>query len=449
MTHIPCKITIIEAKNTVSHKGGGIDSYFKLKANFLAVALKTRTAEKSTTPKYNETFTIDVPNSEKKTVNRTIVLSGFKPKRFSDKCLGEVEIKLQNNDDFDAWFELKKKKEDKKPKVSVHISVKFAGKEKKEEKKEEEKFETFPDKKQFDLKYTKENEIGQGAFSVVYKGIRKEDGISVAVKQVSKSSQSSDQLKLLRREIEVMRKLSNHPNVVKLYDVYEDEKHILMVIEFMSGGELYDQIIQRGSFTEDDAADLVSQILSALCYIHSNGIGHRDLKPENLLCATPKGDVVKIADFGLSKDNSDGNTAMTTCCGSPSYVAPEVLEGSSYDHECDIWSLGVITYVLLSGYLPFFGETQDELFQKIMSGDYTFNYSCFKGVSDDAKDFINKCLVVDPSERETAEQLMKHPWVQLENRNQGQKRANALNPSASMSEIRSGFNPKNRQNPGA
>ncbi|BFU21794.1 protein kinase, putative [Entamoeba histolytica HM-1:IMSS-B] len=446
MSHISAKITILEAKNTVSHKGEGIDSYFKLKANFLAVALKTRTAEKSSTPKYNETFTIEVPDSQKKGVSRTIVLIGYKPKRFSDKVLGEVEINLEKNEDVDGWFELKKKKEDKKGKVSVHVIVKFAGQ---KEAKKEETFEEFPDRSEFDKKYTKENEIGQGAFSVVYKGIRKEDGVSVAVKQVNKTSQSSDQLKLLRREIDVMRKLSNHPNVVKLYDVYEDEKTILMVIEYMSGGELYDQIIQRGSFTEADASDIVYQILSALCYIHSNGIGHRDLKPENLLCATPKGDIVKIADFGLSKDNSDGNTAMTTCCGSPSYVAPEVLEGSSYDHECDIWSLGVITYVLLSGYLPFFGETQDELFQKIMSGDYTFNYSCFKGVSEEAKDFINKCLVVDPQERATAAQLMEHPWVHPENRNLPSMKSAALHPTASMNELSSGFNPKNRQNPGA
>ncbi|ELP87397.1 myosin light chain kinase, putative [Entamoeba invadens IP1] len=444
MTHISAKITILEAKNTVSVKNEGVESYFKIKANFMPVALKTRVAEKTPTPKYNETFTIEIPDIQKKGVSRTMQLQCYKPKRFSDRLLGEVEINLSTNDDIDAWFEMKKKKADKKPMVGVHVIVKFAGK--KEEKKEE-VIQSFPDKAEFDKKYTKENEIGQGAFSVVYKGIRKEDGLVVAIKQVNKTSQSTDQLKLLRREIDVMKKLSNHPNVVKLYDVFEDDKTILMVIEFMSGGELYDQIIQRGSFTEADASDIVYQILSALCYIHSNGIGHRDLKPENLLCSTPKGDIVKIADFGLSKDNSDGNTAMTTCCGSPSYVAPEVLEGSSYDPECDIWSLGVITYVLLSGYLPFFGETQDELFQKILSGDYTFNYSCFKGITEEAKDFINKCLVVNPQDRATADSLMKHPWVHPESRNLATLRGAALHPTASMSELRSGFNPKNRQNP--
>lgn len=443
-THISTKITILEAKNTVNNKGAGIESYFKLKAPFLAVALKTRTAEKSTTPKYNETYTIDVPTSTKKDVSKSIQIQGFKPRVFSDKSLGEVEVDLSKNEDIDDWFELKKKKEDKRQAVSVHVIVKFAGK--KEEAKEEVQMEKFPDRVEFDTKYKKEEEIGQGAFSIVYKGIRIEDGLTVAIKQVNKKSQSADQLKLLRREIDVMRKLSNHPNVVKLYDVFEDDKSILMVIEYMTGGELYDQIIQRGSFTEADASEIVYQILSALAYIHSNGIGHRDLKPENLLCATSKGDVVKIADFGLSKDSSDGNTAMTTCCGSPSYVAPEVLEGSSYDYECDIWSLGVITYVLLSGYLPFFGETQDELFQKIMSGDYTFNYTCFKGITEEAKDFINKCLVVDPQNRATAAELMKHPWVQKDNRNLPSMRAAALHPTASMNEIRSGFHPKNRQN---
>ncbi|KAL7715738.1 Protein kinase [Entamoeba marina] len=426
MHQIPTKVSIIEAKNTLSRKNTGIESYFKLKANFLPAPLKTRTAEKSATPKFNETFTIQVPETTK-----------------SDKLLGEVEIPLNDNEDIDSWFEMKKKKEDKKPKVSIHVSVAFT---KKKEEKKEEVVEKFPDRSEFDKKYTKHDEIGQGAFSIVYKGTKKENNQSVAIKEVSKTSQNVDQLKLLRREIDVMRKLSNHPNVVKLFDVFEDEQMILMVIEYMSGGELYDQIIQRGNFTEADASDIMYQILSALNYIHANGIGHRDLKPENLLCSTSKGDVVKIADFGLSKDNSDGNTAMTTCCGSPSYVAPEVLEGSSYDHECDIWSVGVITYVLLSGYLPFFGETQDELFQKILSGDFTFNYSCFKGISNEAKDFINKCLVVDPQDRSSAADLMKHPWVNPEDRNLPGLKAAALHPTASMNELCSGFNPKNRQN---
>jgi len=288
----------------------------------------------------------------------------------------------------------------------------------------------------FESKYTKGGEIGRGAFSIVYKGERKSDGFPIAVKVVDKVGQTPDVIKLLRREISVMQKLQ-HPGIVSLLDVYEDGSTITMVLEYVDGGELYDQIIERGSYTEKDAIVTVRQLLEALAYMHSNGVAHRDLKPENLLCVSDK-KTIKIADFGLSKDASSASV-MKTCCGSPSYVAPEVLGGGAYDTTCDIWSLGVITYVILSGFLPFFADTQQELFDCIMEGRFEFDQEVWDDVSDDAKDFITQCLTLEPSERPTAAALLKHPWM-----SSTATSTHRLDASASVANLKSGFNPKVR-----
>lgn len=182
----------------------------------------------------------------------------------------------------------------------------------------------------------------------------------------------------------------------------------------MSGGELYDEIVKRGSFTECDACTILRQVLSATAYLHENGIAHRDLKPENLLISSVECLEVKIADFGLSKDFSQAN-AMTTCCGSPSYVAPEVLQQGVYNNSCDIWSIGVILYVLLSGFLPFFGDTQEELFDKILTGSYSFSNKVWDDISPTAKDLVTKMLTLNEEDRPTAKQCLEHPWFRANN----------------------------------
>jgi len=161
-----------------------------------------------------------------------------------------------------------------------------------------------------------------------------------------------------------------------------------------------------------EAAKIVFQILDAIQYVHNHGIAHRDLKPENLLLASEEGqpDFIKIADFGLSKDF--GTEQLQTSCGTPDYVAPEVLGGEVYDSAVDIWSIGVITYVLLCGFPPFYGESQKELFENIMNGNYDFPDPEWKGVSEDAKNFIKKILVVNAEKRYTAEQCIKDKWIQ-------------------------------------
>jgi len=265
-------------------------------------------------------------------------------------------------------------------------------------------------------KYDLGKVIGRGAFSVVKEGIRKASGKRYAVKCISKKLIEKKELLLLEREIDIMKKLQ-HPHIIQLMEVIDTTDTLYLVLEFVSGGELFDAIVNKGSYSEVDAARICKQILEAIQYIHALGIAHRDLKPENLLLAG-SGDLaypadgkefVKIADFGLSKDF--GEEQLQTSCGTPDYVAPEVLMGEPYDMSVDIWSIGVITYVLLCGFPPFYGENQKELFENIMSGNFDFPEPEWTEVSDAAKNFIKKILVVDAEERYTAEQCLKDPWL--------------------------------------
>jgi len=192
-------------------------------------------------------------------------------------------------------------------------------------------------------------------------------------------------------------------------EVIDTTDTLYLVLEFAAGGELFDAIVNRGSYSEEDAANIIKQILEAIKYIHEHGIAHRDLKPENLLLAEGKKDYIKIADFGLSK--SFNEEQLQTSCGTPDYVAPEVLLGEPYDMAVDIWSIGVITYVLLCGFPPFYGEVQKDLFENIMSGNYDFPDPEWSRVSKEGKDFIKKILVVDPSKRYNAEQCLNDAWI--------------------------------------
>jgi len=257
-------------------------------------------------------------------------------------------------------------------------------------------------------------EIGRGGFSVVKKGRHKTTGEDVAVKCINKKTLKKEELQLLSREINIMKKLQ-HKNIVQLHDIYETATDLFLVLEFVPGGELFDQIVERGSYSEHDAALLVRQILEGIDYMHKHGVVHRDLKPENLLCANPKGDnskqsVIKIADFGLSKDTETGN--LQTSCGTPSYVAPEVLMGGQYDSEVDIWSIGVITYVLLCGFTPFYGDNQRQLFERILHAQFDFPSPEWDDISAQAKDFVKKLLVVNPAQRLSAGQALAHEWIQ-------------------------------------
>jgi len=181
------------------------------------------------------------------------------------------------------------------------------------------------------------------------------------------------------------------------------------VLELATGGELFDQIVSRGSYSERDAANIIRQILEAVGKMHAEGIAHRDLKPENLLVTGENNEIIKISDFGLSKDFGKEN--LRTSCGTPDYVAPEVLRGSTYDSAVDIWSIGVITYILLCGFPPFYGSTEQQIFNKILRAEYDFPSPDWDGVSEEAKGFIKALLVLNPNDRPTAEECLQSPWI--------------------------------------
>eukprot|EP01129_Flabellula_baltica_P007562 TRINITY_DN2962_c0_g1_i2.p1 TRINITY_DN2962_c0_g1~~TRINITY_DN2962_c0_g1_i2.p1 ORF type:complete len:263 (+),score=67.62 TRINITY_DN2962_c0_g1_i2:681-1469(+) len=206
----------------------------------------------------------------------------------------------------------------------------------------------------------------------------------------------------------------NHPGVLKCFDVFEDDDRVYIIMELVEGSELFDRIVDKGNYNEKDTVNLTKQILSAVGYLHENGIAHRDLKPENLLCSGfGKNEIVKIADFGLSKIFS-GEEVLKTSCGTPGYVAPEVLLADSYDKAVDLWSVGVITYIMLSGYSPFYAEEDNVMFELIMNAEYDFDDETWDEVSDLAKDFISKLLVRDPKIRMDVAQALSHPWLNTE-----------------------------------
>lgn len=202
----------------------------------------------------------------------------------------------------------------------------------------------------------------------------------------------------------------DHPNVVKLYEIFDEGNVLYLVMELMSGGELFDRIVEKEAYTEKQAAETLKPIVDAIRYCHENGIIHRDLKPENLLYESEDDlSVIKISDFGLARF-VQGELA-TTACGTPGYVAPETISGKGYGKEVDYWSIGVILYIMLCGFPPFYDENNQKLFDSIQNCKYEFPSPYWDGVSDSAKDLIRKILVPNPQDRLNAEQILEHPWV--------------------------------------
>uniref|UniRef100_A0A8B9JZA4 Protein kinase domain-containing protein n=1 Tax=Astyanax mexicanus TaxID=7994 RepID=A0A8B9JZA4_ASTMX len=199
---------------------------------------------------------------------------------------------------------------------------------------------------------------------------------------------------------------------IKLKEIFETPLEISLVLELVTGGELFDRVVEKGYYSERDAADAIKQVLEAVAYLHEHGVVHRDLKPENLLYATSAPDApLKIADFGLSKIIDDQVT-MKTVCGTPGYCAPEILRGCAYGPEVDMWSVGVITYILLCGFEPFFDDRGDQyMFKRILNCEYEFVSPWWDNVSLNAKDLVKKLIVQDPKKRLTTLQALQHPWV--------------------------------------
>jgi len=263
---------------------------------------------------------------------------------------------------------------------------------------------------EIDKQYEFKTELGRGAFSIVYMAVNKATNINYAVKVINKKDLGKDYEKNLKMEVDILKKV-NHPNIIALKELFDTPDKLYLIMELVTGGELFDKIVEKGSYTENEASQLVRKIVSAVDYLHNLGIVHRDLKPENLLLKSAHDDLeIAIADFGLSKIVGQ-QMMMQTACGTPSYVAPEVLNASGYGKEVDMWSIGVITYILLCGFPPFYGDTVPEIFEQIMEANFDYPEEYWGTVTKEAKDFINKLLVVDSDKRLSAGDALRHPWL--------------------------------------
>uniref|UniRef100_A0A4W5RZG7 Calcium/calmodulin-dependent protein kinase 1Da n=1 Tax=Hucho hucho TaxID=62062 RepID=A0A4W5RZG7_9TELE len=248
-----------------------------------------------------------------------------------------------------------------------------------------------------------------GAFSEVVLAQERSTGKMFAVKCIPKKALKGKESSI-ENEINVLRKIK-HENIVALEDIYESSNHLYLIMQLVSGGELFDRIVEKGFYTEKDASTLIRQVLDAVDYLHKLGIVHRDLKPENLLYFNPQDESkIMISDFGLSKMEGSGDV-MSTACGTPGYVAPEVLAQKPYSKAVDCWSIGVIAYILLCGYPPFYDENDSKLFEQILKADYEFDAPYWDDISDSAKDFIGSLMEKDPAKRFTCDQALRHPWI--------------------------------------
>lgn len=259
--------------------------------------------------------------------------------------------------------------------------------------------------------YVFEKTLGAGTFGEVKRALHKPTGEEVAVKIILKKGlQGNDQM--VQDELHMLQRL-NHPHIVRFKDWFESRDKYYIVTQLATGGELFDRICDLGKFTEKDAVFTLRQILDALKYLHDLDIVHRDLKPENLLYLTPAQDSqMVLADFGIAKSLDSPNQKLTSRAGSFGYAAPEVLRGTGHGKPCDIWSLGVITYTILSGYSPFRSETIDEFLDEVSDPNFlVFHERYWHSISPQAKQFIASMLDTDPERRPTVDQLLKHEWI--------------------------------------
>ncbi|XP_057214823.1 calcium/calmodulin-dependent protein kinase (CaM kinase) II gamma 1 isoform X10 [Triplophysa rosa] len=263
----------------------------------------------------------------------------------------------------------------------------------------------------FTDEYQLYEELGKGAFSVVRRCVKKSTGQEYAAKIINTKKLSARDHQKLEREARICR-LLKHPNIVRLHDSISEEGFHYLVFDLVTGGELFEDIVAREYYSEADASQCINQILESVNHIHQHDIVHRDLKPENLLLASKmKGAAVKLADFGLAIEVQGDQQAWFGFAGTPGYLSPEVLRKDPYGKPVDIWACGVILYILLVGYPPFWDEDQHKLYQQIKAGAYDFPSPEWDTVTPEAKNLINQMLTINPAKRITSEQALKHPWV--------------------------------------
>ncbi|CAM9625154.1 unnamed protein product [Bubo scandiacus] len=263
---------------------------------------------------------------------------------------------------------------------------------------------------QFTDGYEVKEDIGVGSYSICKRCIHKASNMEYAVKIIDKSKRDPTE------EIEILLRYGQHPNIITLKDVYDDGKYVYVVTELMKGGELLDKILRQKFFSEREASAVLFTITKTVEYLHAQGVVHRDLKPSNILYVDESGnpESIRICDFGFAKQLRAENGLLMTPCYTANFVAPEVLKRQGYDAACDIWSLGVLLYTMLTGYTPFANgpdDTPEEILARIGSGKFSLSGGYWNTVSDTAKDLVSKMLHVDPHQRLTAAQVLGHPWI--------------------------------------
>ncbi|XP_016137206.1 ribosomal protein S6 kinase alpha-3-like isoform X1 [Sinocyclocheilus grahami] len=263
---------------------------------------------------------------------------------------------------------------------------------------------------QFTDVYDVKEDIGMGSYSICKRCVQKSTGVDYAVKIISKDRRDPAE------EVEILLRYGQHPNIITLKDVFDDGLSVYLVTELLKGGELLDKILQQKFFSEREASAVLHTITKTVEYLHAQGVVHRDLKPSNILYVDESGnpESIRICDFGFAKQLRAENGLLMTPCYTANFVAPEVLKKQGYDAACDIWSLGVLLYTMLTGFTPFANgpeDTPEEILTRIGSGKFSLSGGYWNSVSFEAKDLVSKMLHVDPHKRLTAAQVLRHPWI--------------------------------------
>ncbi|XP_065838371.1 serine/threonine-protein kinase 33-like [Oscarella lobularis] len=287
------------------------------------------------------------------------------------------------------------------------------------------------DESQLERHYVVGRVLGQGSFGIVKEAVDRQTSTKYAIKIINKEKAGSSAMKLMERELLILQ-LVEHRHIIRLEEVFETGKKMFLVLEYCEGGELQDLFKEKGHFAEDEVRTIVRRLTDAVAYMHQNNMVHRDLKLENILLRGRNDDSddsfdIKLADFGLSyiKGESDavmeGGTMMQSMCGTPLYMAPEVLRNHNYSKQCDIWSIGVIMYTLLCGQQPFRSDEEGMLYDLIKTGKVTFEEDVWTTVSSSAKDLIRGMIQVNPADRMSAREILDHSWMTGSTENLGRR----------------------------
>lgn len=266
--------------------------------------------------------------------------------------------------------------------------------------------------------YSFGRKLGQGSFGVVIEVTHRETGIKWAIKKVNREKAGSSAVKLLEREVNILKRV-NHEHIIHLEEVFESPKRMYLVMELCEDGELKEILHKKGQFTENETRHIIQSLASAIAYLHRRDIVHRDLKLENILVKSSDVDEenemklnIKVTDFGLAVQKVGGSETMfQSTCGTPIYMAPEVISAHDYSQQCDVWSIGVIMYMLLCGEPPFLASSEEKLFEIIKKGDLHYEHSVWESVSEVAKQVLQLLLKVDPAHRITANELLDNQWI--------------------------------------